>query len=134
MVAGSLLIVRPLEGGANKLCPKRDESLTPRLCRLTSSGKAEASHFKTRRRSIAKGGVQRVNIVSGNEGGSSRSRHLLAARKRQPECGHLVIIANQQDIANEHGVIPRLALYCREPCELGELIGGRLYERELAFL
>ena len=38
--------------------------------------------------------------------------------------GHLLAVANQQDVADKHRVVPGLALECREPCELRELVGG----------
>jgi len=38
--------------------------------------------------------------------------------------GHLLAVANRQDVADMHRVVPGLALECREPCELRELVGG----------
>ena len=38
--------------------------------------------------------------------------------------GHLLAVANRQDVADKHRVVPGLALECREPCELRELVGG----------
>jgi len=38
--------------------------------------------------------------------------------------GHLLAVANQQDVADKNRVVPGLALECREPCELRELVGG----------
>ena len=55
-----------------------------------------------------------------------------SAREGETECGHLLPIANQQNIAGQHRVIPGLPLDRREPRELGELIGGRPDQRQLA--
>src|SRR5713226_804817 len=57
-----------------------------------------------------------------------------AAGEGQPECGHFLAVANQQDIAGQHRVVPGLALDRREPCELPELIVGCGDQRQLAFL
>src|SRR5712692_10187875 len=54
-----------------------------------------------------------------------------AAGEGQPECGHFLAVAYQQDVAGQHRVVPGLALDRREPRELGELIGGRLDQRQL---
>ena len=55
------------------------------------------------------------------------------ARDGQPECGHLLGVANQQDVADQHRVVPGLALDRREPRELYELVGGRIDQRQLTF-
>jgi hypothetical protein len=54
--------------------------------------------------------------------------------RRQTECGHLVIIANQHDVADQHWMIPSLALEHPEPRELSELVGRRLYQYQLSLL
>jgi hypothetical protein len=46
-----------------------------------------------------------------------------AARHGQPERHHLLAVASQQDVANEHRVVPGLALDRREQRELLELVG-----------
>ena len=38
--------------------------------------------------------------------------------------GHLLAVANRQDVADKHRVVPGLALECQKPCELRELVGG----------
>ena len=55
-------------------------------------------------------------------------------RDRQAEGGHLVIIADQRDVADKHRMVPRLALEHLETRELGELIRRRLYQHQLALL
>ncbi len=40
------------------------------------------------------------------------------ACKGQPECDHLLGVTNQEDIANQHRMVPGLALDSREPCKL----------------
>jgi hypothetical protein len=47
-----------------------------------------------------------------------------SVREGQPECCHLLPIANQENIAYQHRVIPSLALDRREVRELCELIGA----------
>ena len=59
---------------------------------------------------------------------------LLPTCERQPERSHLRAVANQQDIADEHRVIPGLALDCRETRELLVLVGGRPDQRKLTVL
>ena len=54
-------------------------------------------------------------------------------RQGQPERGHLLAVANQQDVADQHRVVPGLALDRREPRELRELVGGRRDQRQFAF-
>src|SRR5215213_5863186 len=58
----------------------------------------------------------------------------VVTREGQPEGGHLLVVAHQQDVAGQHRVVPGLALDCRDPCELRELIGGRLDQRQLPLL
>src|SRR4029453_1000292 len=58
----------------------------------------------------------------------------LAALERQPERGHLFAIAHEQHAADQPRVVPRLPLDCLESCELRELVGGCLDQRELTFL
>src|SRR6266849_3065010 len=60
-----------------------------------------------------------------------RRQHPSATGEGQPECGHFLAVANQQDVTGQHRVVPGLALDRREPRELGELIGGRLDQRQL---
>src|ERR1035438_5880589 len=50
--------------------------------------------------------------------GMPRRQHRSAAREGQPECGHLLAVPNQQDIAGQHRVIPGLAVDRREPRQL----------------
>src|SRR5207248_11305393 len=57
-----------------------------------------------------------------------------AAREGQPERGHLLAVANQQDVASEHRVVPGLAFDRRESRELPELVWGRPDERQLTLL
>src|SRR5947209_600523 len=57
-----------------------------------------------------------------------------AARERQPERGHLLAVTNQQHVADQHRVVPGLALDRREPRELRELIGCRPHERKFTLL
>src|ERR1017187_3814906 len=54
-----------------------------------------------------------------------------AAREGQPERGHLLAVANQQDVTGQNRVVPGLALERREPRELRELIGDRPDQRQL---
>src|SRR5271157_944683 len=60
--------------------------------------------------------------------------NLETARQGQPERGHLLVVANQQFIADQNRVVPGLALDRREPRELAELAGVRGDQRQLAFL
>src|SRR5262249_33884778 len=48
-----------------------------------------------------------------------------AAHDGQPERGHLLAVANQQDVANQYRVVPGLALDRWESRELRELVRGR---------
>ena len=57
-----------------------------------------------------------------------------AAREGQPERDHLLAVANQQDVAGQHRVVPGLALDRREPRDLRELVGGRPDQRQFALL
>src|ERR1039458_5153445 len=54
-----------------------------------------------------------------------------AAREGQPERGHLLAVAIQQDVTGQNRVVPGLALERREPRELRELIGDRPDQRQL---
>ena len=54
-----------------------------------------------------------------------------AEREGQPERGHLLAVANQQDVADQHRMVPRLALDRREPRELPELVRGCPDQRQL---
>ena len=58
----------------------------------------------------------------------------LAIREGQSEGGHLVVIANQHNIADQRRMVPSLALERREPRELSELVGRRLYQHQLSLL
>src|SRR5258708_35623915 len=60
-------------------------------------------------------------------------RRMFLTGESQPEGGHLLAVANQQDIAGQRGVVPGFALDRREAREFGELIGSRLDQRQLAF-
>src|SRR5258705_11911102 len=57
-----------------------------------------------------------------------------AAREGQPERGHLLTVANQQDVANHYRVIPGLAFDRRYPREFCELVGGGRDKRQLTLL
>src|SRR5262249_21741146 len=57
-----------------------------------------------------------------------------AARQGQPERGHLLAVANQQDVADQHRVVPGLALDCRGPRNLLEPFGGRPDQRQFTLL
>src|SRR2546428_4570536 len=56
------------------------------------------------------------------------------AREGQPERGHLLAVANQQDVAGQRRVVPGLALDRRKPRELPELVRGRRDQRQLTLL
>src|SRR6185436_8813409 len=47
---------------------------------------------------------------------------------------HLFTVANQQHVADQHRMIPRLAVERRDARDFLEAIGGRTHERELAIL
>ena len=57
-----------------------------------------------------------------------------AAREGQPECGHLLGVAYQQDVADHHRVVPGFALDRREPREFLKLVGGRRDQSQLTLL
>jgi hypothetical protein len=57
-----------------------------------------------------------------------------ATLEGQPERRHLLAVANQQDVADEHRVVPGLGIERRKPRELRELVGGRAYQRQLTLL
>src|SRR5713226_5656951 len=57
-----------------------------------------------------------------------------AAREGQPERGHLLAVANQQGVADQRRVVPRLALDRGKPRELFELVWSCADERQLTFL
>jgi hypothetical protein len=57
-----------------------------------------------------------------------------AARKGEPERGHLLAVANQEEITGQHRVVPGLALDRLEAGDLRELIGCRLNQRQFALL
>ena len=54
-----------------------------------------------------------------------------SARQGEPECSHLLPIADQQNIADQHRVIPGLPLDRGKPRQFCELIGGRPDQRQL---
>ena len=56
-----------------------------------------------------------------------------SGREGQPERRHLLAVANQQDVANQYRVVPRLALDRRESRELSELVWAGCDERQLTF-
>ena len=56
------------------------------------------------------------------------------AREGQPERGHLLAVANEQDVADQRRVVPGLALDRRGPRELREPVGGRPDQRQFALL
>src|SRR3990172_4745580 len=58
----------------------------------------------------------------------------LAGWQGQPERSHFLAVPNQQEVADQHRVVPGLALDRREPRELPELVGGRIDERQLPLL
>ena len=53
------------------------------------------------------------------------------ARESQPECNHLIAVAHEQAVADQHRVVPGLALDRREPGKLGEIVGDRSNQRQL---
>src|SRR5882762_6638658 len=56
------------------------------------------------------------------------------ARGRQPERGHLLAVAGQEEVAGQYRVVPGLALDRRESRELFELVRGRCDQRQLTVL
>jgi hypothetical protein len=63
-----------------------------------------------------------------------QTQHPSAAREGQPERGHLLAVANEQEVACQHRVVPGLAFDRRESGgELRELIGCRPDQRQLTF-
>src|SRR6266404_1966015 len=75
-------------------------------------------------------GLGRIAILGGTRRCPRRQRRS-AAREGQPERGHLLAVANQQDVAGQHRVVPGLALDRRELRELRELVGSRRDQRQL---
>src|SRR5262245_47364064 len=57
-----------------------------------------------------------------------------AACEGQPERGHLLAVAGQQDVADQYRVVPGLALERPEPRELRELVRGRPDKSQLTLL
>src|ERR1700676_1169801 len=57
-----------------------------------------------------------------------------AAFRRQPERGHLLAVAYQQCVPDQHRMVPGLALDGRESRNLRELVGGRPDQRQLTLL
>ena len=58
----------------------------------------------------------------------------LATREGKPERGQLLVVSNQQDVANKYRVVPGLTLDRRESCELSEPVGSRIDQRQLTLL
>ena len=54
--------------------------------------------------------------------------------ERQPERSHLFAVANEQHVADEDGMVPRLAVDRLEPADLGEPVDGCRDERDVPFL
>ena len=52
------------------------------------------------------------------------------ARARQLERGHLLAIADQQEVTDQRGMVPGLAFERREPGELVEAVWGRRDQRQ----
>ena len=52
----------------------------------------------------------------------------------EPERAHFLGVAHQQDVADQHRVVPGLALYCRRPRPLGGPRGRRVYQRQVSLL
>src|SRR5688500_10834693 len=53
---------------------------------------------------------------------------------RQPERGHLLPVAHEEDVAGERRVVPGLALQRLEFRDLPELVGRRRHQRQLTLL
>src|ERR1022692_1166597 len=68
-----------------------------------------------------------------SSGGSLRSPLLLFGRERQTESRHLLAVANQHSIANQHWMVPRLAFDRLESRNFLELRRSRGDQREFAF-
>ena len=49
-----------------------------------------------------------------------------AIHNRRPERGYLLVVANQQAVADLYRMVSRLSLYCRKPCNFSDLFEGRL--------
>src|SRR5260370_12764145 len=63
-----------------------------------------------------------------------RSVPASAALRSQPERGHLLVVAYQQCVPDQHRMVPGLALDRRESRDLLELVGGRPDQRQLTLL
>jgi hypothetical protein len=94
-----------------------------------------------------RGSVQRTQLPGASAGRVERRRHARrsacgtrlevapsAVRNGQAECRHLVVVANEQDVADQHGMIPGLALERGEASDLFELAAVCFDQRKLAFL
>jgi hypothetical protein len=57
-----------------------------------------------------------------------------SAREGQTECCHLLGIANQQDIADQHWMVPGLAFDHREQRYLCKQVGGSIDQRQITLL
>src|SRR5882672_6799451 len=68
-------------------------------------------------------GRRNREFTSGRRSGGGREANTpSAAPGGQPERGHLLAVANEQDVACQHRVVPGLAFDRRESGELRELI------------
>src|SRR5262249_4781960 len=63
-----------------------------------------------------------------------RGRLSAAARTGETKRGHLLAVPDEQDVPDEHGMVPRLAVDRGEARDLGEAVGLRRDQRQLAFL
>ena len=52
----------------------------------------------------------------------------------EAEGRHFLAVAHQQEVADQHRMVPRLAADRRDLPQLGELVGGRRHQRQLALL
>ena len=54
--------------------------------------------------------------------------------ERKSKAGHLLAVANQENVANEDWMVPGLARERRNPGDLGESVWHRLHQRQIAVL
>src|SRR5207249_11265064 len=78
------------------------------------------------------GSKGKVTQCAGRHPWPLRAQTPSAAREDQPESGHFLAVASQQDAADQDRVVPGLALKRRVTSDLRKLIGGRLDQRQLA--
>src|SRR5689334_16722773 len=50
----------------------------------------------------------------------------------EPECRHFLAVPDEERVANQHWMIPRLAVDRFEARDLGKLIGNSLHQRKFA--